>query len=144
MDCRHMGRLRGRNYGVVDRNTMQMTVLMVDENGYDVDLILPIRFEVCSTCKGRGTHINPSIDSNGITGDEWNEWDDDEREGYMGGRYDIACLECNGEKVIPVVAECRLSDYQKKMYEQYQKKIADDIAYERECAMERRMESGDW
>ena len=59
---------------------------------------VPARFEVCSTCKGKGSHVNPSIDSHGITGDEWDEWGYEEQDAYMNGAYDVTCNECNGKR----------------------------------------------
>ena len=63
-------------------------------------VVVDSRFEVCSTCNGRGTHVNPSIDSGGITASEWAEWDEEEREHYWSGSYDVSCYQCHGEKVI--------------------------------------------
>lgn len=63
-------------------------------------VVVDSRFEVCSTCKGRGTHVNPNIDCGGITASEWAEWDHEEREHYWSGAYDVGCNQCHGEKVI--------------------------------------------
>lgn len=59
----------------------------------------PAHAEVCSRCNGKGKHDHPAF-ANGITGSEWSEWDQDEREGYMSGRYDVTCEECNGKRVV--------------------------------------------
>ena len=66
-----------------------------------VDLELPAKYEVCSRCDGQGKHDHPAF-SNGISSDEWNgpDWDDDSREGYMSGRYDVTCEECKGRNVV--------------------------------------------
>lgn len=144
MDCRNIGKIRGNHYGTINKNTMQMTVIMTDDDDNETEVSFPIRFEVCNTCEGRGRHVDPNIDSNGITSDEWNEWDDDEREGYMSGRYDITCLECHGDKVTPEIDNSKMDDKQKELYKKYLDKLNDDIAYAHECMMERRMESGDW
>jgi RecJ-like exonuclease len=72
-----------------------------DEDGEEITP--PMRWEICTRCEGEGTHTNPNIDGNGITASEWEEWDDDERDGYMSGRYDVACDECNGSGKIHVV-----------------------------------------
>ena len=60
---------------------------------------------VCPRCDGEGAHVNPAIDGNGITQEEWSDWDDDEREGYLTGRYDVTCEECGGRNVIDEVDE---------------------------------------
>ena len=73
-----------------------------DEDGEGDGLVaIPFLWEVCETCNGKGSHVNPSIDSHGITSSEWAEWDEDEREGYFRGRYDVTCYECNGLRVVP-------------------------------------------
>jgi len=75
-----------------------------EEGGYDVPL--PTAMEVCPTCRGRGRHVNRAIDGNGITADEWwNEWDDESREMYLTGGYDVVCEECDGQNVVEVVDE---------------------------------------
>jgi hypothetical protein len=61
------------------------------------------RFEICNTCQGRGKHVNPSIDCNGITASEWADWDEEDQERYWTGGYDVACSQCKGERVIQVL-----------------------------------------
>lgn len=96
------------------------------------------KYEICPTCQGRGAHTNPSIDCGGITASEWAEWDEEERDYYMSGGYDITCSQCHGEKVIqtfeydtnnPLYNWCceRLQEYYEYQYE-----------YAREVAAERR------
>ncbi len=53
------------------------------------------RWAICERCEGNGSHDHPAF-SNGISSDEWAEWDADERESYMHGRYDVPCSECGG------------------------------------------------
>ena len=65
--------------------------------------------EVCGLCGGTGTHVNPSIDSNGITGEEMAELGDDFRESYFSGVYDVICYECKGRNVVDAV-DCENSD----------------------------------
>lgn len=144
MDHRCSGGIRGRNYGAIDKNTMQMTVVLEDDDGNEFEVQFPIEFVVCGTCDGKGSHVDPNIDSNGITGDEWNEWDYDERERYMSGGYDVTCYECNGDRVVPEINEKKLTEEQKKFFQQYMDRIKGDYEYERMCEMERRMESGEW
>lgn len=54
-----------------------------------------LRWKVCETCDGRGTHVNPSIDAHGISSEDFDE-DPDFREEYMSGMYDVPCYECSG------------------------------------------------
>ena len=53
---------------------------------------------ICPLCNGNGKHVNPSIDSNGITGEEMREMDEDFREDYMSGVFDVICARCKGER----------------------------------------------
>ena len=61
-----------------------------------------VKFAVCSTCRGRGSHVNPSIDSHGITTDEMDELGEDFFRDYREGVYDIVCRSCEGQRVVPV------------------------------------------
>ncbi len=94
------------------------------------DLEVPARWEICDRCSGHGTHTNPSIDGNGISAEEWyDEWDDDDRENYMTGVYDVRCENrCDGGKVrVPDLDRCS---------PEVQKKVADWEEYEAESARE--------
>lgn len=63
---------------------------------------IPFQYEVCDRCNGKGTHVNPSIDGNGITGDEMAEAGPEFLEDYMSGVYDVSCYECHGQRVVMV------------------------------------------
>jgi hypothetical protein len=88
---------------------MTITWEHVDDEGLEVVDELPGKYEVCGRCQGKGSHVNPSIDRNGITADEWNgpDWDDESREMYTSGGYDVPCYECSGVRVVLVVDEER-------------------------------------
>ena len=60
-------------------------------------------YEVCGTCRGKGTHVNPAIDGQGITESDWADWDPDERAGYFRGDYDVTCDGCKGQRVVAIV-----------------------------------------
>lgn len=97
---------RAKWYKSIDARRMVAIVLVnyVDEqDGLETEeeCEVPFKFEVCPTCDGKGTHTNPSVDSGGITGSEWAEWDDEDRESYMEGTYDVQCYECRGQRVTP-------------------------------------------
>jgi len=84
-------------------------IILYKEDGTEVEL--PVKFELCSRCEGKGTHVNPAVDGNGITGEEWaNDWDEDSREMYMTGGYDVSCYACHGKRVVPVADRERMSD----------------------------------
>jgi len=64
---------------------------------------VPIKYEVCDTCEGKGAHVSASIDAHGITQSEWAEWDQEERESYRSGGYDTTCVECHGKRIVPEI-----------------------------------------
>ena len=65
--------------------------------------VIPSTVKVCFTCQGRGSHVNPDIDSHGITASEMSELGEDFQESYFSGVYDVDCAQCKGNKVIAVV-----------------------------------------
>lgn len=101
----------------------------------DVETEIPVKHVRCERCDGRGTHDHPAFE-NGISADEWNgpDWDDDSREGYMSGRYDVRCSECDGARF---VATPNLSGLPKDVRErvaEYLNDIADAEAESRHAA----------
>ena len=110
MDRRDMMRAMGHWWGSLDERRMVATV--IGEDG-ETEVEIPVVFEMCSTCGGKGTHVNPSIDAHGISEDEWDqEWSSDEQEMYLTGGYDVECGECAGRRVVPVPAPA-LTDEQR-------------------------------
>lgn len=73
----------------LDEHRMVLVCLEGDEAEFEV----PAVYQVCETCDGKGSHVNPSIDAHGITAEEWSEeWDDESRQGYLAGDYDVPGL----------------------------------------------------
>lgn len=56
---------------------------------------------LCPVCEGRGTTVNPDIDGNGLTRENFDE-DPDFAEDYMSGVYDVTCRCCQGRTTIQV------------------------------------------
>ncbi len=115
----------------------------VNDDGEEVEYELAAKYEICPRCEGSGSHTNPSIDSHGITSEEWErDWDDESREMYFNGGYDVTCYECKGERVVLEVDEEQINNYgtpeQKKMLEEYWNGIKADREYEAMCRAERR------
>ena len=103
MDHRDIASHIHKWYRNLDENKMTVLVELYNEDiECDEEVEIHFIYEVCETCNGKGMHVNPSIDSNGITGDEWNEWDEEERVDYMSGIYDVECYECEGLRVVPI------------------------------------------
>jgi hypothetical protein len=112
-----------------------------DGNEVEEEVKIPAKFEVCDTCRGKGTHVHPDIDGHGISEEEWNgpDWGPEEQEAYMSGRYDVICRECKGERVTKVVDWDRLKDTNPKLAEDYGDYLDDEADYHRMCRMEREM-----
>ena len=110
-----------------------------DDDGNTVELAVPYTLEVCQRCDGEGRHVNPAIDGNGLTQEDFDA-DPDFREAYFEGRYDVVCEECGGRNVVPEVDKgaCR-SPKQKEALATLRRKEKDDAEYEQLCRMERLM-----
>lgn len=77
-------------------------MLIEEETGDEIEVALPAKNVVCSRCDGEGKHVNPAVDGNGISQEEFDQ-DPDFEEAYRSGRYDVQCLECKGNKVVKEV-----------------------------------------
>jgi hypothetical protein len=50
---------------------------------------------ICRKCQGEGKIVNPAIDGNGLSAEDFAQ-NPDFKEDYMNGVYDIPCPECSG------------------------------------------------
>ena len=75
--------------------------LSFNENGH---VKVPLAWEVCPTCNGKGTHVNPSIDCGGLSSDSFAD-DPDFEDSYFSGVYDVQCYGCCGDRVLPFCAD---------------------------------------
>ena len=66
----------------------------VEQKWYHIEWI------VCSLCEGRGEYVNPSIDSHGLSREDFDE-DPDFAQEYITGGYNIPCELCKGRAVEP-------------------------------------------
>jgi hypothetical protein len=117
-------------YEHFSEKTMLFTVEIDGE-----ELEIPAKYEVCGTCNGKGSHVNPSIDSNGITPEEFAE-DPGFQEDYFAGVFDQSCNECHGARVSPEVNWEALNEETKQLVEEH---IRGHFDYQYEMAMERKM-----
>ena len=129
-----------RNGLDVDTKRMIAVITVEDDEGDEHDVDVPIKFEVCGVCDGKGTHVNPSIDSGGLTREDFAE-DPDFAESYFSGAYDMQCECCHGNNVMPVLVEddARLSQKQKYAIQYQYDMDQHEADHEAECAAERRM-----
>lgn len=70
----------------------------------------PAKVAICPCCDGHGQIENQAF-SNGFTSSEWYEMDDDFKERYMAGDYDVPCEECkgSGRMLVPNIGHMNFS-----------------------------------
>lgn len=85
---------------------------------------LPAKRIVCPRCDGSGSHVNPNIDGNGITGEEMDQLGEEFRENYMSGFYDVTCEECHGRNVIEEIDRDQLTPKMLKRLEDMEREEA--------------------
>lgn len=64
---------------------------------------------ICGLCRGEGTHVNPAIDSHGLTREDFDD-DPDFAESYFAGHYDVPCVRCSGTGKIREAAQAAAID----------------------------------
>lgn len=102
MDPRDYAAEFGSLFESFDEKTMTAQFEVYDgETDTSKEVCVHMEYDVCQTCRGRGKHVNPSIDAHGISGEEFAE-DPDFRDEYVRGVYDVSCYECKGRRVVPV------------------------------------------
>jgi len=104
----------------------------------EVEVTLPGKYEVCPRCEGRGSIVNPSVDGNGISPEQFAE-DPDFEEAYFAGVYDIKCPECHGQRVVavPDVRSCTYAQKRLLVSERLWQRA--DAEYRAEVRAEQRM-----
>jgi len=117
--------------------TEKCVVNLINDDGY---IALPFIFDVCPTCQGKGSYVNPNIDSHGICSDEWSSWSCEEQEGYLNGYYDITCAECNGQRVVPIIDKTYLNESEKIFVKMIEKKRSEE--YKEAVERQREFEMG--
>lgn len=89
-----------------------------EEGSYEKEATLPAKNVVCSRCQGNGKILNPAIGEHAYSQEEFEEAfsNEEDRNAYLyGGKYDVTCPICSGNKVVKIVDEaCCISDEQKK------------------------------
>jgi RecJ-like exonuclease len=120
-----------------------LTIEIDDPNDEDstIEVEVPSRWEICHRCDGEGKHVNPNIDGNGITSSEWAEWDDESRETYMSGGYDVTCEECGGSGKVRAADVDKMTPEVREAWESHERAVAECDA---ETRAERRYFGGDY
>jgi hypothetical protein len=119
-------------YGNRNVDEARMVLLWEHDDG-EGELItheLPCRYEVCPTCEGKGTHVNPSIDASGYFSDEEDDYPYEDEDGPVyPSAYEQTCGTCHGKRVVLEVDRraCELS-----ILLAYDEHLADEASYEAE------------
>jgi len=90
----------------------------------DLEIELPAKWIVCPTCRGAGSHVNPSIDCGGISASDFRD-DPDFADDYMAGTYDVTCSRCAGRTTVQVADRAAMDDHTRELYDQDQRDQAD-------------------
>lgn len=115
-------------YESFNEESMTVDVRYEDDNDKEIVVVLPVLYEVCYTCDGKGKHVDPSIDSGGIC---YDDMEPDFEEEYVTGRYDVTCYGCKGKRVLPVVIDRKLlNDTQRECMDYLDWKAQDDADYD--------------
>lgn len=97
----------------------EITVWATDDEGYERELVIPSKFDVCPVCRGEGKHVNPAIDAGGLTAEDFHD-DPDFAECYFGGTYDVTCNRCNGRRVVRVPDYEAMTDEDRRLLEEHE------------------------
>ncbi len=122
-------------YDSFDESTMTAEVTVWGDDDEECFVTMPAKFEVCNLCSGTGSHVNPSIDSGGLSSDDFYD-DPDFAEDYCSGRHDVTCYECGGQRVTPEIDMGRLDAFQKEVLKELEQRAQDDADYEALVASE--------
>ncbi|MHC4400503.1 MAG: hypothetical protein ACYTG0_12570 [Planctomycetota bacterium] len=124
-DCRYAGADRAERRDF-DQDRMVLYFETEDEELVEI----PACYEVCPTCRGKGSHVNPSIDDCGLSREEFDE-DPQFARDYFSGRYDQRCNECGGKRVVPVPDEKRCPKERLEEYLEHEREQAQADADDR-------------
>ncbi|UNH29089.1 hypothetical protein MNY64_16195 (plasmid) [Moellerella wisconsensis] len=91
-------------------------------------------WEICGCCEGHGKVDNPAF-SEGFTGSEWNELDNEFRK----GTYDVQCRNCKGSGKVKVPDVSRMTFAEKRVLVAQRREAREDAEYRRQAAHELRM-----
>lgn len=132
-------RAREQRTGIERLDERRMVALLrfhdSEEDG-EVEGEIHCRFEVCPTCGGRGSHVNPSIDAQGLSAEDFAE-DPEFAESYHSGLYHVPCYGCAGVRVVPVPEPRTPAEH--LLFEKYQRWARAEADYAAQVAHERAM-----
>ncbi len=105
-------------------NDKKLTVFLGED-----EVEIPTMFVVCSRCRGSGSHVNPAIDGNGLSREDFDQ-DPDFEEAYFRGDYDVPCYSCQGKRVTPKPDWEKLTKEERQAWRTQERELADLAAEE--------------
>ncbi len=124
---------------------MNKTIIIINDEGEEIEHTLPGKMEVCYDCRGEGYVLRPGIREHAYSMEEFYEsFDEEEAEEYFrrGGRYDVICPTCQGKNVTLEIDRelCRITPKLIEVLEKFD--LQEEERYQIECEMraEERME----
>jgi hypothetical protein len=105
------------------------------DDGDDVTYTLPARRCRCDGCEGKG---KSSRYLGAISAEDRDDWGEDTFAAYMRGAFDRPCGDCRGQGWTIEVDFKALREADAAVADAYEDHLADDAAYDRSCAYERR------
>ncbi len=131
-------RVRALDKWYVSLNDSKMKAVIKlcdDEDGNEEEFEVPFKYEVCGICDGKGTHVNPSVDCDGLTAEDFAE-DPGFLEDYMSGCFDQTCNACGGKRVEAIMDR---DNCDPKILERFDTQRAEEADFRRMQDYERRM-----
>lgn len=110
-------------------------------NECELVLTFPAKYDVCPRCEGHGKHVNPNVDGNGISQEEFDA-DPDFRDNYFAGVYDVQCSFCKGERVVLTFDENRATARQRAKFARVEEQEYNNYLIDQSEHHIRMMESG--
>ncbi len=95
--------------------------------GYEYEITVPGKRVVCNECDGSGVVLMDGLRGHAFSSEELFE-DEDFAEGYFGGRYDVRCDVCHGEKVLIEPDESRMTKRQLFLWSKTLSRMTNDRA----------------
>jgi hypothetical protein len=102
----------------------ELKVWVMDEDTSEREVVIPTKWVLCDLCEGTGTHVNPAIDCNGLTAEDFYD-DPDFAEDYRNGVYDVTCNRCCGRTTIRVPDYDSMTERDREALRQHQEAEAE-------------------
>lgn len=94
------------------------------------------KFIICDMCEGFGKVDNPAF-SQGFTSSEWSDLEQEQRDTYLSGSYDVTCSCCKGSGKVQVPNMEVLTFAEKRQLARDRREARLDAEFAKQSAYER-------